>query len=57
MRMRQKSELPTKVCECCQRPFAWRKKWERDWANVRYCSDRCRQSGVRAPSPMDKAQR
>ena len=45
MRMRQKSELPTKVCVCCQRPFAWRKKWERDWENVRYCSDRCRASG------------
>jgi hypothetical protein len=23
-------------------PFAWRKKWARDWENVRYCSDRCR---------------
>ena len=20
----------------------WRKKWERDWENVRYCSDACR---------------
>lgn len=43
--MRQKSELPTKVCVCCQRPFAWRKKWERDWEGVKYCSDRCRQTG------------
>ncbi|MBY0394484.1 MAG: DUF2256 domain-containing protein, partial [Novosphingobium sp.] len=23
-------------------PFTWRKKWERDWDNVKYCSDRCR---------------
>ncbi|UTA52025.1 DUF2256 domain-containing protein [Deinococcus radiodurans] len=23
-------------------PFSWRKKWERDWDNVRYCSERCR---------------
>lgn len=50
MRMRQKSELPTKVCVCCQRPFAWRKKWERDWEGVKYCSDRCRQTGAK-PGP------
>jgi hypothetical protein len=47
MRMKKKSELPTKDCECCQRPFAWRKKWERDWEQVKYCSDRCRQSGAK----------
>ncbi|MEI6257808.1 MAG: DUF2256 domain-containing protein [Planctomycetota bacterium] len=34
--------LPTKVCATCGRPFAWRKKWEKCWATVRYCSDRCR---------------
>ena len=27
-----------KVCETCRRPFEWRKKWERDWKNVLYCS-------------------
>jgi hypothetical protein len=48
MRMRKKSELPSKLCLCCQRPFAWRKKWERDWAQVKYCSDRCRQAGTPA---------
>uniref|UniRef100_A0A939MHG6 DUF2256 domain-containing protein n=1 Tax=Bradyrhizobium barranii subsp. barranii TaxID=2823807 RepID=A0A939MHG6_9BRAD len=26
-RMRRKSELPTKICAACGRPFAWRKKW------------------------------
>ena len=46
MRMRKKSELPSKACLCCQRPFAWRKKWERDWAQVKYCSDRCRLAGT-----------
>jgi hypothetical protein len=45
MRMRKTSDLPSKLCLCCQRPFAWRKKWERDWAQVKYCSDRCRQAG------------
>jgi hypothetical protein len=40
----RKRELPTKVCAQCGRLFAWRKKWARDWDNVRYCSQRCRQS-------------
>ncbi|MFM8952940.1 MAG: DUF2256 domain-containing protein [Planctomycetaceae bacterium] len=34
--------LPHKPCVVCGRPFAWRKKWERCWEQVRYCSDRCR---------------
>ncbi|MDQ0457835.1 DUF2256 domain-containing protein [Rhizobium paknamense] len=38
----KKSHLPAKVCVTCDRPFAWRKKWARDWAEVRYCSERCR---------------
>jgi hypothetical protein len=42
--MHRKPHLPTKICPVCQRPFAWRKKWERVWDEVRYCSDRCRRS-------------
>ncbi len=38
----KKADLPEKVCAACGRPFSWRKKWERDWERVRYCSDRCR---------------
>lgn len=34
--------LPSKVCAACGRSFVWRKKWARDWAQVRYCSERCR---------------
>jgi len=37
-----KQNLPEKICPHCQRPFVWRKKWARDWENVRYCSDACR---------------
>ena len=44
-RIRAKSQLPEKICAACQRPFAWRKKWERDWNNVRFCSERCRRAG------------
>ena len=41
-KMRRKADLPEKTCLACGRPFAWRKKWARDWENVKYCSDRCR---------------
>jgi len=37
-----KAELPNKICIVCERPFNWRKKWERCWDEVRYCSERCR---------------
>lgn len=39
-----KADLPQKICPVCGRPFAWRKKWARDWETVKYCSDRCRRS-------------
>lgn len=46
--MRKKSDLPTKLCAACGLPFTWRKKWERDWAQVKFCSDRCRSRGDKA---------
>jgi len=42
MKHRQKRDLPTKVCIVCQRPFVWRKKWSKNWDEVQYCSQRCR---------------
>ncbi|NDC38357.1 MAG: DUF2256 domain-containing protein [Proteobacteria bacterium] len=41
----KKENLPKKICPSCSRPFSWRKKWERCWDEVRYCSERCRRSG------------
>ncbi|MBX9795440.1 DUF2256 domain-containing protein [Sphingomonas sp.] len=38
----KKAHLPSKPCLACGRPFTWRKKWERDWEQVKFCSDRCR---------------
>jgi hypothetical protein len=38
----RKPHLPEKPCAACGRPFAWRKKWARDWDRVRFCSDSCR---------------
>ena len=52
--MSRRGPLPEKICPVCSRPFAWRKKWERCWEQVRYCSDRCRMRGVRKePMPRD----
>jgi hypothetical protein len=38
----KKSDLPQKDCVTCGKPFTWRKKWEKVWAEVKYCSERCR---------------
>jgi len=38
----KKPNLPTKFCPACNRPFAWRKKWEKVWEQVRYCSETCK---------------
>ncbi|MEO0900856.1 MAG: DUF2256 domain-containing protein, partial [Bacteroidota bacterium] len=27
-----------------ERPFTWRKKWEKNWELVKYCSERCRKT-------------
>jgi len=36
----------SKTCVACGRRIEWRKKWERDWDEVRYCSKACRKRGV-----------
>ncbi|MHA7813050.1 MAG: DUF3253 domain-containing protein [Phycisphaerales bacterium] len=37
------SKQPTpKPCVVCGRQIEWRKKWERDWDSVKYCSKACR---------------
>lgn len=45
------TEVPSKVCATCGRSFTWRKKWERNWDEIRYCSKRCRGG----PSQIDDA--
>jgi hypothetical protein len=44
MRGVKKKHLPLKTCSKCQRPFYWRKKWERDWEKVKYCSKKCQKA-------------
>lgn len=41
MRGIKKENLPSKVCVVCNRPFTWRKKWERCWDEVTTCSKSC----------------
>ncbi|WP_095590677.1 DUF2256 domain-containing protein [Actibacterium ureilyticum] len=50
----KKANLPTKTCVVCHRPFAWRKKWETVWDEVRYCSARCRRDRHLAKDKADK---
>ncbi len=45
------SDLPEKTCASCGRRIEWRKKWEKSWDEVRYCSDACRARKVR---PVDR---
>jgi len=47
--------LPTKDCVVCGRTITWRKKWERSWNEVRYCSDACRRrSSSRSARTVDE---
>ena len=43
---------PAKQCAACGREITWRKKWDRDWENVRFCSDACRRN---KPGAQDAA--
>lgn len=36
-----------KTCAVCGRRIEWRKKWERDWSSVKYCSKSCRSRKLR----------
>ncbi|MFM7256840.1 MAG: DUF2256 domain-containing protein [Betaproteobacteria bacterium] len=42
-----KRSLPSKICVACQRVMTWRKRWERHWDEVKYCSEACRKAGPR----------
>ena len=40
----KKVYLPQKTCIVCQLPFSWRKKWEKNWDEVKYFSEKCRKN-------------
>ncbi|MBY0264500.1 MAG: DUF2256 domain-containing protein [Holosporales bacterium] len=41
----KKHHLPQKICGACAKPFTWRKKWEKVWDEVIYCSEKCKRHG------------
>ena len=41
-------DVPSKICRSCGREISWRKKWEKNWAEVAYCSDACRRRKITA---------
>ena len=46
-----KGDLPQRTCVVCGRPFAWRKKWARNWESVKFCSERCRRASKGSAPP------
>ena len=56
MRSVKKQDLPEKTCLVCQKPFTWRKKWEKNWEMVKYCSVRCKKTKTNslAPAPSSR---
>lgn len=46
-----KASLPSKPCAGCGRPMSWRKRWAKNWEEVKFCSEACRQQrGPKAPA-------
>ena len=37
-----KYNFEPKFCPVCERSFDWRKKWEKNWNKVIYCSKKCK---------------
>ena len=50
----KKQNLPQKVCAVCGRPFTWRKKWEKVWDEVKYCSHKCRENRSKVQGERSK---
>ena len=47
----KKTQLPSKICIICKRPFNWRKKWSKVWDEVKYCSNACKKKITRSGAP------
>jgi hypothetical protein len=43
----------SKRCVHCGRRFEWRKKWARDWPQVKTCSDACRRGVLPVDTTID----
>lgn len=38
------SQEEDKICKVCGRTITWRKKWEKNWDSIQYCSAACRRN-------------
>jgi hypothetical protein len=36
--------LQSKLCHSCGRSFDYRKKWAKNWDEIKYCSDECKKN-------------
>jgi hypothetical protein len=41
-----KAALPSKPCVACGLAMSWRRRWAKNWNEVKYCSEACRRSKV-----------
>jgi len=48
-----KASLPSKPCAVCGRPMSWRRAWAKNWEQVRYCSEACRQARAQRGVPPE----
>ncbi len=39
-----KATLPSKPCVACGLPMTWRRRWARNWDEVKFCSNACRRN-------------
>jgi len=39
-------EQRIKWCEVCGRKIEWRRKWQKNWSAVEYCSKKCRNTSL-----------
>ncbi|NBX63243.1 MAG: DUF2256 domain-containing protein [Betaproteobacteria bacterium] len=46
-----KQHLPSKPCQTCGRDMTWRKSWAKNWEQVLYCSEACRQNKSKQTAP------
>jgi hypothetical protein len=49
------AHLPRKPCQHCGREIVWRKKWERAWDEVRFCSQACKRGRSDADTRLESA--
>lgn len=43
-----KAALPSKPCVGCGLAMSWRRRWAKNWDDVKYCSDACRRGKAAA---------